>query len=115
MTIEVGPDTDYEPDAVVHLGADPAPRAFAAPNPVIVVEVLSPGTPSTDRGAKLAGYFSVPSIVHYLLVSPRRRQVTHHRRVGDTIVSAVITEGEIALDPPGIAIAMNDIYRDARL
>ena len=31
--------------------------AIAAPNPVIVVAVLSPGTPSTDTGGKLADYW----------------------------------------------------------
>ena len=40
MTVEV--DTDYEPDAVVNCGPPIPDDAIAAPNPVIVVEVLSP-------------------------------------------------------------------------
>jgi Uma2 family endonuclease len=115
MTVEVGEHTDYEPDALVNLGPPIDLDDVAAPCPVVVVEVLSPGMRSIDTGDKLAGYFRVRSIVHYLVVSARRRQVVHHRRSGDTIVSAVVTEGDIALDPPGIAIGMNDIYRDLPL
>jgi hypothetical protein len=41
--------------------------------------------------------------------------VTHHRRTGAGIVATVVTAGEIALDPPGIVITMEQIYRDAAL
>ena len=51
MTVEV--DTDYEPDAVVNCGPPIPDDAVAATNPVIVVEVLSPGTRGIDTGAKL--------------------------------------------------------------
>jgi Uma2 family endonuclease len=64
MTVEVDADTDYEPDAVVNCGPPIPDDATAATNPVIVVEVLSPGTESVDTGAKLDGYFRVPSIIH---------------------------------------------------
>ncbi len=63
VTVETG-DSDYEPDAVVNCGARIPDDAMAASNPVIVVEVLSPGTSSVDTGAKLAGYFRLPSIAH---------------------------------------------------
>jgi Uma2 family endonuclease len=115
VTVEVGADTDYEPDALVNLGETRWVDEVAAPNPVIVVEVLSPGTRSIDTGDKLAGYFRVPSIMHYLIVSARRRQVVHHRRSGDALASAVVTQGEIVLDPPGIAITIDAIYRDIQL
>jgi Uma2 family endonuclease len=79
------------------------------------VEVFSPGTHSVDATEKLAGYFRVASIQHYLVVGARRREVVHHRRVADVILSSVVTEGAIALDPPGIAIAVDDIYWDVTL
>ena len=108
-TVETG-DSDYEPDALVNCGEAMADEAIAAPNPVIVVEVLSPGTASTDTGGKLAGYFLVSSIMHYLIVHPTRRTVTHHRRVGATSETLVIANGPIALNPPGIAITVEEIY-----
>ncbi len=44
---------------------------MTAPNPVVVVEVLSPSTRGIDTTVKLAGYFLVPSLKHYLIVEPR--------------------------------------------
>jgi Uma2 family endonuclease len=79
-------------------------------NPVVVVEVLSPTTQSVDVSEKLADYFRVPSIQHYIIVRARRREVIHHRRSGAEIVSRVINLGSITLDPPGIAIDLADIY-----
>ena len=68
VTIEVDADTDYEPDAIVNCGPPAPGDAIAATNPVIVVEVLSPGTQSVDLADKLADYFRVPSVQHYLVV-----------------------------------------------
>jgi Uma2 family endonuclease len=114
VTIEIDDDTDYEPDAVVNCGPLASPDAIAAADPVVVVEVLSPGTQSVDTGEKLAGYFRVPSICHYLIVSTRRREVVHHRRVGETIVSRVVNIGTIDLDPPGITIDVAEFYPPTR-
>ena len=54
-TVETG-ESDYQPDALVNRGEPMADDAVAAPNPVIIVEVLSPGTTSTDTGGKLAEF-----------------------------------------------------------
>ncbi len=110
-TVETG-DSDYEPDALVNCGEAMADDAIAAPNPVVVVEVLSPGTASTDTGGKLADYFRAPSVAHYLIVHPIRRMVTHHRRAGASIDTLVIGSGPITLDPPGIVITVEEIYGD---
>ena len=110
-TVEVGDDTDYEPDAVVACGEKMAGDAVAVSNPVIVVEVLSPSTRSVDTGAKLADYFRVPSIQHYLIVRADRRAVIHHRRRDDGgVETRFIAEGRIALDPPGLGIAVEAFY-----
>jgi Uma2 family endonuclease len=73
------------------------------------VEVLSPGTASVDTGAKLAGYFRLASVQHYLLVRPTRREVVHHRRVADGILTRIVHEGVILLDPPGIRLTLDEI------
>jgi Uma2 family endonuclease len=112
VAVETG-DSDYEPDALVNCGARMGDDAIAAPNPVIVVEVLSPGTKSADTGAKLEGYFKLPSIAHYLIVHPTRRSVIHHRRNGSAIETRIIVGGPIEMDPPGIAITLDDIYEAA--
>jgi len=114
VTIEIDENTDYEPDAVVNRGPPASPDAIAAANPVIVVEVLSPATESIDTSAKLADYFRVASIRHCLIVSANRRQVIHHRRDGEQIVSRIANIGTIALDPPGVTIDVADIYPGVR-
>jgi Uma2 family endonuclease len=109
-TIEVDEDTDYEPDAVVNRGPSLPPDATAATSPVIVVEVLAPSTQSVDSGEKLADYFRVPSIQHYLVVRSRRQEIIHHQRSGDTIVSRAVNVGAIRLDPPGIDLNVAEVY-----
>ncbi len=115
MTVEIDDDHDYEPDAVVNCGEPLDADAVAAPSPVIIVEVLSPSSRSTDTGAKLADYFRLPSVRHYLILRTRQRQVIHHRRRddGEGIETRVVAGGAIRLDPPGIAIAVADLYPEA--
>jgi Uma2 family endonuclease len=110
MTVEVDAETDYEPDAVVNCGPRLSPDAITAANPAIVVEVLSPSTESIDTSDKLADYFRVPSIMHYLIVRARRPEIIHHWRSGENIISRVVNVGTIRLDPPGISIAVSDVY-----
>jgi len=95
------------PDALVNCGEPGAPDSLVAPNPVIVVEVLSPSTRGIDTAVKLAGYFRVPSLKHYLIVDLARRHVVHYcKRPDGTVTVAVTTEGEIAFDPPRISVAV---------
>ena len=110
ITIEVDAETDYEPDAVVNCGPRLGSDDVAASNPVVVVVVLSPSTQSIDTSDKLADYFRVPSIQHYLIVRARRPEIIHHWRSGNDIVSRVVNLGTIRLDPPGISIAVADVY-----
>jgi Uma2 family endonuclease len=84
------------------------------PNPVVVVEVLSPSTRHLDTTAKLSGYFSLPSVVHYLVIDPDRPLVVHHcRGEGDTITTRILHAGPVRLDPPGIDVAIEGFYPPA--
>jgi Uma2 family endonuclease len=105
LAVVIDEATAYEPDALVNGGGQVARDSMTAPNPVIVVEVLSPSTRGIDTTVKLAGYFLVPSLKHYLIVDLGRRHVVHYREQPDGPVTVtVMTEGEIAFDPPGIAV-----------
>jgi Uma2 family endonuclease len=110
-TVEVE-DSDFEPDAVLHCGEPLPGDAIAVPEPLIVVEVLSPSTRGDDLTRKLVAYFRVPSIQHYLVFWADRPQVLHHRRQddGEAIATRVVTSGAIRLDPPGITITVEDVY-----
>jgi Uma2 family endonuclease len=109
VTVETG-ESDFEPDALVNCGEAASDDAVAAPNPVIVVEVLSPGTAAVDTGKKLVGYFAVPSVEHYLIVHADKRVITHHRRNGISIDTRIIGSGDIVMNPPGITITVDAIY-----
>lgn len=114
MTVRVDQFTAYEPDALVYCGDELAPAAVEVPNPVIVVEVLSPSTRHIDLSKKLAGYFKVASVAHYLIVDPLEPSIVHHARsTGDTILTRIVTAGDIALDPPGLELSVADIYEAA--
>jgi Uma2 family endonuclease len=47
-------------------------------NPVLIVEVLSPGTEAADRGAKFDAYKTIPSLRKYLLIESDSRYVVHY-------------------------------------
>lgn len=112
MTIEVE-DSDYEPDAVLRRGPRLPDDAVVIPDPLVIAEVLSPGTSATDRGHKFRDYFRLPSVAHYLIVWPDTPRIVHHRRSADgAIATQVCSEGEIRLDPPGIGIEVAAVYLD---
>jgi Uma2 family endonuclease len=111
MTVRVSAHTAHEPDALVYCGELLPDGAMEVPNPVIVVEVLSPSTRHVDASAKLAGYFRIPDVQHYLIVDPDERLVIHHERGEAAVVmTRIIHEGSIYLDPPGIELAIADFY-----
>jgi Uma2 family endonuclease len=111
MTVRVDRDTAHEPDALVYCGEKLPQATIEVPNPMIVVEVLSPSTRHIDASAKLAGYFRIRDVAHYLIVDPDSRLVIHHARGGaDTVTTRIVHGGSIALDPPGIEVAIADFY-----
>jgi Uma2 family endonuclease len=111
MTVRIDDTTAYEPDALVYCGKKLLPSAVEVPNPVVVVEVLSPSTRHIDLSAKLADYFRLPSIAHYLIVDPEKPRIIHHARaIDDSILTRIVNDGTIRLDPPGLELAMPDIY-----
>jgi Uma2 family endonuclease len=85
MTVRISEHVAFEPDALV------------APLP------------------KLAGYFQVASIEHYVVLDPEDREIIWHRRAAGGGLDPPVTlrEGSLRLDPPGIALAVADIFVSA--
>ena len=109
--VRTSSSTAFEPDALVYRGPRLPPEAIEVPEPVIVIEVLSDATAALDHGLKLGGYFSVPSVAHYLILDPERRAVTHHARgMGGAIEKRILTEGPLQLDPPGLAFFVEELF-----
>jgi Uma2 family endonuclease len=111
ITVKTSDYQCYEPDALINFGPGASDDAYIAPNPIIVVEVLSPSTASKDMGVKVTDYFSVPSIQHYLIVDLDRRVVIHHRRhTGTDLLTSFCSSGPIRLDPPGITVQTEQLF-----
>jgi Uma2 family endonuclease len=108
---QIEEQTVYAPDGVVVCGPRLPADAILLVNPVIVVEVLSPSTAAVDHGRKLSGYFSLPSVEHYLILDPDRRVAIHHKRGrGDAIETRALSEGAVRLDPPGFEVAVEALF-----
>lgn len=61
----------------------------------------------------LEGYVRVPSVTHYLVVDPDRRVVIHHRRgPGELIETRIASSGGLDLDPPGLTLAVADLFAE---
>jgi Uma2 family endonuclease len=111
MSVRIDDRTVYEPDALVRCGPPLAGAAIEANDPVVVVEVVSPSSRGIDRGAKLASYFRLPSLRHYLIVDTESRLVIHHRRGEDgRIEVGILRDGGLELDPPSLTIEVQDIF-----
>lgn len=111
MAVRIDDATVYEPDALVRCGPAIPEDMVQITDPVIVVEVVSPSSRGIDSGAKLAGYFRLPSLAHYLVIDGGARAVTHHRRGADgAIATRIARDGAVELDPPGLAVAVDDLF-----
>ena len=101
----------HAPDALVYCGSKLPDDALEVSNPVIVAEVASPSTRKRDDTVKLTGYFSLPSVQHYLIVDPEGPPVIRHSRQADgTILKLTVHEGTLALSPPGIEVGVVELF-----
>ena len=99
-----------EPDVLVYCGEKVPRDVLEVPNPLIVVEVLSPSTQTIDLGVKLQGYFALPSVQHYLVIDPDRPLLIHHKRgLGDAIEARIASGASLRLDPPGLDVDLTEV------
>lgn len=114
MTVRIGEGTVYEPDALVRCGPGTPDDAVEVADPVIVVEVVSRSSRSIDSGAKLADYFTLGSVRHYLVLNTDTRAVTHHHRDDSgAIAKRILHQGSLRLDPPGLTVMVADLFPGA--
>jgi Uma2 family endonuclease len=105
IAVEVSEHTVYEPDVLVRCGPLLAHDAVKLSDPIIIVEILSPSTSARDVGAKLEGYFRLPSLRHYLIARAESRTIIHHACGENGIIfTRIVREGPILLESPGITL-----------
>lgn len=110
-TVRINRTRVFKPDALVYCGPRVSPDTVVFPEPVIVVEVLSPDSADRDHRTKLEGYFSLAAVQHYLIVDPEARTVIHHRRgPGDDLLTRVRRSGDLKLDPPGLEVPLAELF-----
>ncbi len=106
-------DTFYEADVVVSRTPVEPGRA-AIPNPVLVVEVLSPSTIEHDRGRKAYDYSQIESVREIVLVSSEQRHVVVWRRRGlKWEVEHLIGDAGLELEAVSVTIPFAAIYADS--
>ncbi len=111
--VAVANDSYYVPDVAVHCGERLSGTLSLIPDPIILVEVVSSSTERYDLTVKLIDYFALPSLQHYLVLDLKRRAVLHHKRgEGGAIPTVIVHEGAICLDPPGLTLALSDLFAD---
>jgi Uma2 family endonuclease len=111
MAVAIDEATVYEPDASLRCGPKLAEDALELPDPLVIVEVLSPSSRAQDSGAKLEAYFRLPSVRHYLIVNTATRSVIHHARgAGGAIATRIHAGGELRLEPPGLGLRPADFF-----
>ena len=105
--VRIDAGTVFEPNVLVYCGPRLPADSLEDSSPVVVVEAPSPGAAARDHGAKLEGYFSLPSVMHYLLLDADRGRVVHHKRGRDDMLETRIwRDGVLRLDPPGLEVAV---------
>ena len=112
MTVQVE-DSDFEPDALLRCGPRLPGDSTRVPDPLVLVEVLSPDSGTRDRATKLRAYFKLPSVLRYLIVWPEELRIVRHSRMPDgQIATQIFVSGEFGLHPPGVTVAVEDFYVD---
>lgn len=106
------------PDIVVVCGTNQYHDALrdTLTNPMLVVEVLSPGTAAFDRGEKFALYRHSPTLVEYLLIDSEkmRAEVFRKHAEGFWFLASEADQptGTIELASIGLSLAMAVAYAE---
>jgi Uma2 family endonuclease len=106
-------DTFYEADVVVSC-TPVGPDMAVIPDPVVVIEVLSPSTIEHDRGRKTYDYRRIPSVREIVLVASEQRHIVIWRRRGAKWeVEDLIGDAALDLEAVGVKIPFAAIYADS--
>jgi Uma2 family endonuclease len=108
-------DTFYGADIVVSCTPFES-GATAIPDPVVIIEVLSPTTLEHDRGRKAYDYRQIGSVQEIVLVSSEQRRVEIWRRRGTKWeLEDLIGDASLELESVAVTIPLADIYADTPL
>jgi Uma2 family endonuclease len=116
MKLEIAAvDAYVYPDVMVVCGDVKLSEATtdAIVNPVLIIEVLSPGTESFDRGKKFDYYRTIASLNEYILVSQESPKIEAYFRQSETTWQYTVIKGldnSLTLQSLGHEIPLSAIY-----
>lgn len=91
-------------------------RDDIVPEPVLIIEVLSPTTERIDRGRKKFDYFATPSVRQYAIVEQDERRVDLYTRAENGWTNEIITgDAVLNLSSVGLGLTLDAIYEDTEL
>ncbi len=103
------------PDAFVYCTPAP-PGETVIKDPVVVFEVLSPGTSRTDRIEKLREYQATDSVRRYVILEQDGIAATVFERHGPDCDARALTTGDILRMPEiEVELPLSEIYADVAL
>jgi Uma2 family endonuclease len=116
VRLVIGEDDQFRlPDVMVTCSERDKTDPMRKRDPVILVEVLSPGTAMQDLGAKLDAYRRIDSLQAYLIVNPAEVwvRVYHRDAAGHWPSDQVyaLLEDTIRLDASGLTLPLREVYR----
>lgn len=81
VKVQVTPKSPYfYPDLIVSCHPEDLNARKFIQHPKLIVEVLSPGTSSKDRGEKFRYYLTIPSLQEYILIDSEKISVERYCR-----------------------------------
>src|SRR5262245_42092289 len=102
------------PDVLVE-PAQPDGKSLRAESPILIAEVLSPGTHHLDFGDKLREYLTLPSLDTYLIISPDEPRIWVWQRTDSVVPTEpdIIEKRDQHVSFPALAIdiPLEEIYR----
>ncbi len=110
MKVRALGDRFYYPDVMVVCDEDDQ-GDYIKEKPVLIVEVLSRSTASTDRREKVDAYLSLPSLEAYIMVDSRTKQVEAFFRTPEGWLERRFTDsGEVPFAPLDTSLSLDAIY-----
>ena len=103
------------PDVMVTCDPADHARELDKASPLLIIEVLSPGTEAFDRGRKFAAYRTIPCLSEYLLVDPDSGRVELYQRNPENQWVLHSLEGDAALELTSIELTLerSTLFEDA--
>lgn len=86
-------------------------NSTVVPDPVVIFEVLSRSTASTDHITKNREYAAIPSVQRYVMLEQERIGATVFTRTGDDWVGRILADDAILAMPEiGIEFPLTELY-----